>query len=159
MKNSQLLADVDGREAADALIGTVQRRNKVLLVVVGDVELKAQTEAIGFHGALPHALHAGDGIARLFCSGPSGLTMKRKRKPNVALRPGAFNAGVVRREFPLELSANGGNTEPNIGIVLRERSDFNSVNALIEAVDRGFEGTLWGFGNMQHEMQNCVSRL
>src|SRR5262249_42892798 len=96
MKDGQLLADIDGREPADALVRTVQRRNKMLLIIVGNVELKTQAETVGFQRALPYAFHSEDGIARLFRSCASGLTMKRERKTNIALRPGALNPGMVR---------------------------------------------------------------
>src|SRR5205823_12174145 len=85
MKDGQLLAYFDCREPANALVGAVQCGDKMLLIIVGHVELKTQTEAVGFHRALPHAFHAGDGIARLFRSGPGGLTMKGKRKSHIAL--------------------------------------------------------------------------
>lgn len=70
-----------------------------------------------------------------------------------------MNRGMVRGESPFELSADGRDAESDIGIVLRESSDFNSVNALIEAINRGFESAILGLGNMQHEMQNGIPRL
>ena len=48
MKDGQFLADLDGREAADAQIRTVECGNKLLLIVVRDVELKTQAQAVGF---------------------------------------------------------------------------------------------------------------
>src|SRR5689334_16180266 len=111
----------------------------MLLIIMRNVQLKTQTEAVGFQRTLPHTFHAGNRIARLFCSGAGGLAMKRKGQSNIALRPGALNPGAVRGEFPLELSAYRRNTEADVGIVLRESSDFNAIDALIEAIDSGFE--------------------
>ena len=85
MKDGQLLAYFDGREPGDALIGTVEGREKMLLIIVGHMELKTQTEAVGLQRALPHAFDASDGIARLFRSRAGGLTMKGKRKSHITL--------------------------------------------------------------------------
>ena len=66
MKDGQLLADINCRKPADALIGAVQRRNQLLLIVMRNVKLKAQAEAVGFQCSLPHAFHAGNRITRFF---------------------------------------------------------------------------------------------
>src|SRR5207253_1114181 len=65
MKDGQLLADLDGRHAADALIGTIESRNKLLFIIVRNVQLKTQTQAVGFERALPHAFGAKDSVVRL----------------------------------------------------------------------------------------------
>ena len=43
--------------------------------------------------------------------------------------------------------------------MLRQVSDFNAVNALIEAIDCGFERAVFGFRNVQHKMQDRVASL
>ena len=70
-----------------------------------------------------------------------------------------MNTRAVRGEFPLELSADGRNAEADVRIALRKSRDFNSINALIEAIDSGFESAAFRLGNMQHKMQNRVAGL
>src|SRR6266566_3137341 len=100
MKDGQLLADLDGRHAADALIGTVESGNKLLFIIVRNVQLKTQAQAVGFERALPHAFGAGDGVVRLPGSGAGNLAMKEERKTHVALRPNPLNPGAVCGNFP-----------------------------------------------------------
>src|SRR5438034_52685 len=87
--------------AADALIGTIESRNKLLFIIVRNVQLKTQTQAVGFERALPHAFGAKDSVVRLPGARARNLAMKDERKTHVALRPNPLNSGVVRGNFPL----------------------------------------------------------
>ena len=55
--------------------------------------------------------------------------------------------------------ADGGDGEIDGALVVREGSDFNAVNALIEAVESGFEGAIWGFRYVHDEMKDSSARL
>ncbi len=85
--------------------------------------------------------------------------MESERKPDAALRPHAFDAGMIRQDFPVVGCAHGRNGELETGALLRKRGHFDAVNALIQAVDGGLERTVLRFRNMQDKMQNGVASL
>src|SRR5262249_36303425 len=91
VKDSEFLTDLDGWKTAYAHIGAVQSGNKLFLVVVRNVELKTQAQAIGFQRRLPNTFGTGDGVTWLPASRASSLTMEGERKTDVALRPNPLN--------------------------------------------------------------------
>ena len=68
--------------------------------------------------------------------------MKNKRQARAALRPVTFDAAVIGRNPSFIRSAHGRHVEMESGIFLRKRGHFNAVDALIQAVDSGFEGAV-----------------
>lgn len=114
---------------------------------------------MAFESALPDAFGGGDGVGGLFGAGTCCLAMKDKLQADAALRPGAFNAGVVGGEFSFVGGADGGYIEIQEGIFLGERGDFDAVDALVEAVNRGFERTIGRFRNVENQMEDGFAGL
>src|SRR5215469_6287170 len=123
------------------------------------MELKAQAQAIGFQRRLPNSFGTSNSIARLPGSRPGGLTMEGERKTDVTLRPNTLNTGMVRSDFPFVGSRDRRNAEPEISSVLRESGYLDAVYALIQAVNCGFERAIFGFRNVQNQVQDCVASL
>ena len=96
MKGGFFLAYFGGRKSADPLVGAVERGYEVLLIVMRDVKVEEEAHAIGLERALPHAFGTCDGIGGLFRSGASRLMMESQRKTDAALRPNAFDLGMIR---------------------------------------------------------------
>src|SRR5712672_2062026 len=84
--------------------------------------------------------------------------MKNKRQACAALRPVTFNAAVIGRNPSFIRSAYGRDIEMEAGIFLRERGHFNAVDALIQAIDGGFERAVRCFGNMKNERKYGFAR-
>src|SRR6266480_6065961 len=85
--------------------------------------------------------------------------MKNKRQACAALRPITFDAAVIRRNPSFIRSAHGRHIEMESGIFLGKSGHFNAVDALIQAIDGGFEGAVWRSQNMQDEMKYRFARL
>src|SRR5271169_719014 len=85
--------------------------------------------------------------------------MKDKCQAHAALRPATVDAGMIRGNPAFIRSTRGSYIEMESGFFLGERSHFNAVNALIEAVEGGFQGAVVGLGNVQDEMQDGVPCL
>src|SRR6266849_5951265 len=109
-----------------------------------DVELEAQAHGAGFPRALPHSFGASDGGGGLLCAGSRSLAMKNKRQADAALRPVTFDGAMIRGNPSIIGSANGTHIEMESGSFLGERGYFDAVNALIQAIDGGFEGAVLG---------------
>ena len=73
MEGRFLLAHFDCGEAADALVGAVERTDELLLIIMRDVKLEAEAHAVALHCALPYPFGAGDCIRWLSFAGPSSL--------------------------------------------------------------------------------------
>src|SRR5690348_400454 len=159
MKYSFFLADLGGRKSADALVGAVESCDEMLLIVMRDVKLEAETHAIAFERPLPHTFGTCDGIGGLFRPSSGRLAVESQRKTDAALRPNAFDAGMIRQDLPLVGSAHGRNGELEMGILQRKRGHFDAVNALIQAIDGSLERAVLRFRNMQDKMQNGIADL
>ena len=148
VKGGFLLADLDGGQSADALVGTVERSDELLLIVVGDVQLEAEAQAFAFKGALPETFNGGNSVKGLSRACAGGLTVKIEGKADVALGPAAADAGVLRCDAAVVGSADRINVELQGEFLLRESGELDAVDTLVEAVNRGFERTVFGFGNV-----------
>lgn len=96
VKSIVFLADLDGGESAHALVGTVEGRYELLLIIVRDVQLEAEAHAVSFECALPNAFCARDGIRRLSRAGPGCLAMENEPQADAALGPATVDAAVIR---------------------------------------------------------------
>src|ERR1700687_2989960 len=85
--------------------------------------------------------------------------MKNKRQACAALRPITFDAAVIGRDPSFIRSAHGRHVEMESGILLRKRGHLNAVDALIQAIDGGFEGAVLRLCNVQNEMKYRFARL
>jgi hypothetical protein len=154
MKGGVFLADFDGGQASYLLIRAVEGGDELLLVVMWNMQLQAEAYAVAFQRALPHSLGARNCIGRFFCASTGSLTMENERQAYVALCPAAVDSGVIRRDPSFVGSAHRSHIETERGFFSSEGSHFNAVNALIEAVDGGFQWAVFQFGNMENEMEN-----
>src|SRR5882762_7652091 len=73
MKDGVFLADLDGGQPANSLVGAIEGGYELLLIVMRNVKLQAEAHAVAFQRALPHTFRASDGIGWLFCAGVGGL--------------------------------------------------------------------------------------
>jgi len=124
-----------------------------------DVELQAEAHAVGLQRTLPDAFGGGNCVCRLLCSGAGGLVMENERQAVSALGPNAFDGVVIRGDFSFVGNADRRHAETEDGILLREGSHLDAVNALVETVDGGFEGAVRGFGNVQDEVKSGFAGL
>ena len=142
MEGGIFLANFGGWQAIDALVGAIERGEELMLIVMRDVQLQAEAHAVAFERALPNSLGGKDGIGGLPCADSGRLAVKNQGEAHTALCPSAVYRSTISGEISFVGSTNGGHIEVQRGIFLDERCDFNAVDALIEAVDGGFEGAV-----------------
>src|SRR5260370_10627339 len=87
------------------------------------------------------------------------LAMKNKRQACAALRPVTFNAAMIRRKPSFIGSAYGSHIEMKRRVFQAKRGHFNSVDPLVQAIDGGFERTVFRLRNMQNEMEYRFDRF
>src|SRR5580698_1983325 len=85
--------------------------------------------------------------------------MKYERQMRATLRPRAVDRLAIRRDRARECRVHRRNIELERRAGLFQRARLNSVNALIETVDRRDRDAVFGHADVQHEMQNVVAGL
>ena len=115
------------------------------MIIVRDMKLEAQAQAIAFECALPNAFDRSDGIGRLSRASSGGLAMKREWKTIAALGPDPIHAAATEGEFSFIGCGSGRDAEMDHGGIQSEGRNFDAVDPLVKAVDGGSERTVGGF--------------
>src|SRR5208282_2314410 len=135
MKRGFLEFHLDGRQAADLLIETVQGADELAVRVVGHVQLQAQAQAMRFQRGLPKAFDGENGFRGFVGSSTSSLPVKYERQGSVALGPHAVNGLVIGGDFANKVCANGSDFEIQSGGGDFGGGRFNGVDALVQAIE------------------------
>jgi hypothetical protein len=85
--------------------------------------------------------------------------MKYEREAGRALRPGAVYAAVINGNFSPKGSANSSHGKIEDAAFLREGRYLDPVDALVQAINHGFEGAFLGLRDMENEMENSITGL
>ena len=120
VKAGVFLAHLDGRKSAHSHVGAVKRSNELLAIVMRDMQLQAQAQAVAFERALPYSFGAGNSVGRFLCAGSRRLAMKNKRKADAALHPVSVDAALICCDLSFIGSAHGSYAETENCTFLRK---------------------------------------
>src|SRR5437660_1910887 len=111
VKTGVVLAHLDGGKSTYAHVWAIERSNELLAIVMRDMQLQAQAQAVAFERALPYSFGAGNSVGRFLCAGSRRLAMKNKRQADTALHPVTIDAALIRCQLSFVGSTHGSYTE------------------------------------------------